>query len=66
MFRLLLPLSLCAFSILHAKAQDAANLSVGQRAPDFRVTDSNGKSLELSARTKAGKNVVLMFSRAHW
>jgi peroxiredoxin len=48
-------------------AQDAANnVAVGQPAPDFTVTGIDGKSFKLSDKTKAGKNVALMFSRAHW
>ena len=48
-------------------AQDAANnVAVGQPAPDFAVTGIDGKRFKLSDKTKAGKNVALMFSRAHW
>ncbi len=46
-----------------ASAQEVA---VGKPAPDFSVTGIDGKTFKLSDKTKAGKNVALMFSRAHW
>ena len=48
-------------------AQDAGSpVTVGKRAPDFTVTGIDGESFRLSDRIKAGKNVALMFDRAHW
>ncbi len=44
----------------------ADEIKVGQAAPDFEVTGIDGKSFKLSDKTKAGKHVALMFSRAHW
>ena len=35
-------------------------------APDFTMTGIDGKDVTLSQLTAEGKNVVLMFSRAHW
>jgi hypothetical protein len=44
----------------------ASEVQVGRAAPDFSVTGIDGKAFKLSDKTKAGKNVALMFSRAHW
>ena len=50
-----------------ALAQHAGGkVSVGKPAPDFTVTGIDGKSFKLSDITATGKNVVLIFSRAHW
>ena len=48
-------------------ADDAADaVAVGKPAPDFTVTGIDGKQFKLSDKTATGKNVALMFSRAHW
>ena len=50
-------------------AQDAETTTVAQvdeKAPDFKMTGIDGKEFSLSDVTAEGKNVVLMFSRAHW
>ena len=47
-------------------AQDSPKATVGQQAPDFEVTGADGKTFKLSDKAKEGKNVALMFSRAHW
>ena len=48
-------------------ADDAASeVAVGKPAPDFTVTGIDGKQFKLSEKTGSGKNVALMFSRAHW
>ena len=48
-------------------AADAADaVAVGKSAPDFTVTGIDGKQFKLSDKTASGKNVALMFSRAHW
>jgi membrane protease YdiL (CAAX protease family) len=45
---------------------------VGQKAPDFRLTDSSGKSVALSellstpVNGKAPKGVLLIFYRGYW
>ncbi len=39
---------------------------VGKPAPDFEITGDDGNAFKLSELTGAGKNVVLMFDRAHW
>lgn len=44
----------------------AAEVVAGQPAPDFAMTGIDGKEIRLSELTSEGKNVVLMFSRAHW
>jgi peroxiredoxin len=50
-----------------AAAQNAKSktepLKVGATAPDFTLTDQNGKSATLS---KAKKTVVLVFYRGYW
>lgn len=40
--------------------------ALGKPAPDFSVTGIDGEQFKLSEKTASGKNVVLMFSRAHW
>ena len=50
-------------------AQDAETSTVArvdEKAPDFKMTGIDGKEFSLSDVTSEGKNVVLMFSRAHW
>ncbi|MGI9474754.1 MAG: hypothetical protein ACR2NZ_24700 [Rubripirellula sp.] len=49
-------------------AQDAktAALTVGTEAPDITLTGIDGKQFKLSDVTGSGKNVALMFDRAHW
>jgi hypothetical protein len=50
-----------------AIAEEAtAVLKVGMRAPDIALTGIDGKSFKLSDITASGKNVALMFDRAHW
>ena len=41
-------------------------VAVGKPAPDITVTGIDGKPFKLSEITSSGKNVALMFSRAHW
>lgn len=38
----------------------------GDAAPDVSLTGLDGKTFRLSQWTDRGKNVVLIFSRAHW
>jgi hypothetical protein len=40
--------------------------AVGKPAPDFSATGIDGEQFTLSEKTASGKNIVLMFSRAHW
>ena len=47
-------------------AQDSAEATVGKPAPDFTATGIDGKDFKLSDKISSGKNIVLMFSRAHW
>ena len=42
------------------------DVEVGKAAPDFTMTGVDGKDFKLSDVTSSGKNVALMFSRAHW
>lgn len=58
-------LILTAMTLL-ASAAYSEEVVVGKPAPDFSVTGIDGKSFKLSDKTGAGKNVALMFSRAHW
>ena len=54
---------LLAFAIVAAAQQPAppkTHLKVGEAAPDFSLTDTNGKPLKLSD-FKGKKNVVLAF-----
>ncbi|MDZ4083551.1 MAG: thioredoxin family protein [Bdellovibrionales bacterium] len=52
-----LSLALVAAVVLTAHSLAFANVKVGEKAPDFTLVDSNGKSVKLSAY--AGKTVVL-------
>ena len=50
-----------------ASFSNAADLNIGQQAPDFSATGIDGKPWKLSSlRGKQGKNVVLLFTRASW
>ncbi len=49
-----------------AAEEDAVTVAVGKPAPDITVTGIDGKPFKLSEVTSSGKNVALMFSRAHW
>ncbi|MGB7347511.1 MAG: hypothetical protein WBD20_25035 [Pirellulaceae bacterium] len=44
----------------------AKSVVIGSAAPDFTMMGIDGKEFKLSDVTKSGKNVSLMFSRAHW
>ncbi len=44
----------------------AETVAVNKPAPDFTVKGRDGKQFKLSDKTGSGKNVALMFSRAHW
>lgn len=46
--------------------EKVATVTVGKTAPDITMTGIDGKELKLSDVTGRGKNVALMFSRAHW
>ena len=63
-------LSSCSCLLLLAAvctAEDAPNaVAVGKPAPDFTVTGIDGKQFKLSDKTSSGKNVALLFDRAHW
>ncbi len=41
-------------------------VTVGKQAPDFVATGIDGKQFKLSEKIAAGKNISLLFSRAHW
>lgn len=42
-------------------------VEVGSPAPDFVATGIDGKPFKLSEKLASGeKNIVLLFSRAHW
>lgn len=49
-------------------ADDAATkaVKIGEPAPDITLTGADGKDFQLSDVTGSGKNVALIFSRAHW
>jgi len=44
---------------------DLDRVKVGQPAPDFTLTEMNGKQVSLSD-FRGKKNVVLVFYRGHW
>ena len=63
MKRLLATMLLLAFAMVAIAQQPAppkTHLKVGEAAPDFSLTDTNGKPLKLSD-FKGKKNVVLAF-----
>ena len=47
-------------------AEDLPKVEVGKPAPDFVMTGIDGQQLKLSDKLGQEKNIVLMFSRAHW
>ncbi len=49
-----------------AQNKEMKPVAVGKPAPDFTATGIDGKPFKLSEVTASGKNVALMFSRAHW
>ncbi len=49
-----------------AQQEKPVELAAGADAPDITLTGIDGKEFQLSDVTKSGKNVALMFSRAHW
>lgn len=49
-----------------AAQEPAAPLKVGMKAPDIVLTGIDGKTFRLSEIIASGKNVALMFDRAHW
>jgi cytochrome oxidase Cu insertion factor (SCO1/SenC/PrrC family) len=52
-------------SVLAAAAPPSGlKVRVGEKAPDFALTSSSGKTVRLS--DYAGRNVLLDFYRAHW
>jgi len=64
MNRILLSLGCCLFLVSAANAKEP--VKVGQSAPDITLTGIDGKQFKLSDVTGSGKNVALIFSRAHW
>ena len=63
-------LLVCSLGLLLTTAvvgqQTPEKIEVGKPAPDFTVTGVDGKKFKLSEKIAKGKNVALMFSRAHW
>ena len=50
-----------------ASADELQNVVVGSAAPDFTATGIDGKPFKLSEKlANQDKNIVLLFSRAHW
>lgn len=47
-------------------AEQTSKVEVGGKAPDFTSTGIDGKDFKLSDKMGKDKNIVLMFSRAHW
>lgn len=65
MRKLLLPITLL-FIASTSFAQEDVKVAVGKQAPDFTVTGIDSKDFKLSDKIGKDKNIVLMFSRAHW
>lgn len=50
-----------------ATADESPQVAVGKAAPDFTATGIDNKPFKLSEKLSSGdKNIVLLFSRAHW
>lgn len=65
MKRYVFPLILMLVSSI-CVAQDN-RIKVGSPAPDFVATGIDGKAFRLSEKLADGdKNIILLFSRAHW
>ena len=64
---LALLLTVCVFAPLGgAYAQPRAKpLAVGEQAPDFTLTDQNGRTQSLAAE-RGKRAVVLVFYRGYW
>ncbi|MCU1272846.1 MAG: hypothetical protein JWO48_277 [Bryobacterales bacterium] len=58
----------CYFNFSLAKDLPSANaaLHAGQQAPDFNLSDANGKPVTLSELLKNNRAVVLIFYRGYW
>jgi len=58
----------CYFNFSLAKDLPSANaaLHAGQQAPDFSLSDANGKPVTLSQLLKNNRAVVLIFYRGYW
>lgn len=56
------------FLALTAKSSHAqdSKLEIGSAAPDFVVTGIDGKEFKVLEKLGQGKNLVILFSRAHW
>ena len=54
----------CCLALVFASELAVAAPKVGQPAPDFTARDAQGKDVKLSSFR--GRNVVLLFTRAHW
>ena len=52
--------------LLSAACIAEEKVEIGKPAPDITLTGIDGKDFKLSDITGSGKNVALMFSRAHW
>ena len=62
-------ISLASMGKLNAQEsteKKATKVEIGKPAIDFTVTGIDGKEFKLSDRMGKDKNIVLMFSRAHW
>lgn len=64
MFRTAMAGAACLILASVARANEPA--PIGQTAPDITMTGVDGKEFKLSDITSSGKNVALIFSRAHW
>lgn len=65
--RLFALLALCAATlagVTHAQPR-AKPVAVGEQAPDFTLTDQNGRSQSLAAE-RGKRPVVLVFYRGYW
>ncbi|NNE00009.1 MAG: hypothetical protein HKN47_22040 [Pirellulaceae bacterium] len=64
----LLTASFCVLLLSHVLVADepVQRVEVGKPAPEITVIGIDGKEFRLSDAAKRGKNVALMFNRAHW
>ncbi|MBD3674700.1 MAG: redoxin domain-containing protein [Planctomycetaceae bacterium] len=63
--RLVQPLLFCTVIVWGTSILQADEIKLGDKAPDFEVTNMDGKTVKLSDWV-GKKKLVVVFSRAHW
>lgn len=64
-FRLIAVIMAAFLNLQTTQANETSDVAkVGEKAPDFTLTSADGKEISLS--DYQNKDIVLIFSRAHW